>query len=182
MIKTAEGLEKWLSEISKAKMKDATQYETFEYESKEFDNIPTIIPRFLFHLNSQVRGVWDHLLRLSKEETTKDLRADLSEKIDSINTDFSDLKQVSIYNLSQQTLNHRSQIQDLMEKVQNIQKSQESSGTLELQNMLKGPNLSLFAEKSAAPASVNSQVDNQQKSNGGKDEEPKRLKTKRSPK
>lgn len=56
--------------------------------------------------------------------------------------------------------------------------NQESSGTLELQNMLKGPNLALLAQQSTNLTDGNPAADKSSKTA----EEPKKLKTKRSPK
>ena len=47
MFKTPDGLEKWIKNISQHKIEDATHFEQFEYEFKEFDNIPQIITRYV---------------------------------------------------------------------------------------------------------------------------------------
>ena len=182
MIKTPEGLEKWLGDVAKKQMVNATQFETFDFEYKEFDNIPMIIPRFLFHLNTQVRGVCDHLLKLSKEETTKDLRADLVERIVNINKEFKEMKQDTIYHLSVQTIQHKDQIQELKERVDTIQKNQETSGSLELQNMLRAPNLSMLSERTEHKSNVKISFQEKSKGEEVKDEEQKKLKTKRNSK
>lgn len=60
MLKTGKELQKWIDEISAQNFEDATNLPKFEYETKNFDNIPQILTKFLFFLHTQVQSISQH--------------------------------------------------------------------------------------------------------------------------
>lgn len=124
MIKSPDSLGKWLDEISKYKFTDATQLPNFEYENKEFDNIPQIIPRFLFHLNSQIRCISQHLNELSLKETTEMLRKDLTQRHDGFYKEFMDFKETDFYQVEGKVGDLHNRIEELKIEIEVIKNNQ----------------------------------------------------------
>jgi len=142
MIKSAEEFQKWMDEISTKEFEDAKHFTAFSYENKEFDNIPQILPRFLFHLHSQIKWVQDHLLGLSLLETTRNLRDNLESQHGEFYKEFTNFKMSEFDGVKQTTETNMKDLKELKEKVNVIKENQDNSGALELQNMMKGPDLS----------------------------------------
>lgn len=58
-------------------------YKEVEYEKREWDNIPMVIPRFCIHLSKHVEALTYHYRQRCEEETTADLREALMDQIKS---------------------------------------------------------------------------------------------------
>lgn len=55
MIKHSDSLESWIQGVSGQQHDNPLEFNEFEFQIKEFDNVPTVIPRFLFHLSSHLK-------------------------------------------------------------------------------------------------------------------------------
>ncbi len=56
---------------------DPLRYKIFLYDKSEWDNVPSVIPRFSFHLQKYLRGISKFCYEKSLEETTAHLREDV---------------------------------------------------------------------------------------------------------
>jgi hypothetical protein len=54
MIKHSDSLASWLQEVANETYTDPLTYPEFKYKIKDFDNVPAVIIKFLFHLNNQL--------------------------------------------------------------------------------------------------------------------------------
>ena len=57
------------------------QYNKFAYEKHEWDNIPTIVPRYVIYLAKYIEGISEFCFEVRARETTLDLRNDLSQQL-----------------------------------------------------------------------------------------------------
>lgn len=57
------------------------QYNKFAYEKHEWDNIPTIVPRYVIYLSKYVEGISQFCLEVRNRETTKDLRDHMTQQL-----------------------------------------------------------------------------------------------------
>jgi hypothetical protein len=55
-----ESIEKLVHQFEDTPARDPFVYEDFKYLTKEFDNIPEVIPRFNFYLQSYLRPIVAH--------------------------------------------------------------------------------------------------------------------------
>jgi hypothetical protein len=55
-----ESVEKLLHQYEETEIPDPFVYADFNYQLKEFDNIPEVIPRFAFYLQSYLRPIVAH--------------------------------------------------------------------------------------------------------------------------
>jgi len=65
-------------------------YNKFAYEKHEWDNIPTIVPRYVIYLSKYVEGLSQFGMEVRGRETTMDLRTHMAKEMtkttDLINT------------------------------------------------------------------------------------------------
>ena len=55
-------------------------YKDLKYQSHEWDNIPIVVPRFIFYANKYIRGLSKFCKRVHEAESTISLREDLDKK------------------------------------------------------------------------------------------------------
>lgn len=71
-----ESTEKLLSEWDNQDIGEKFVYSNFTYERDEFDNVPPVVPRFLFYLQLNLKPVVKQLYDDSFLQSTADLRAE----------------------------------------------------------------------------------------------------------
>ena len=59
-------------------------YSSFKYEKPEWDNVAQVVPRFSFHLESNVRELSHTCAELVSRETTKHLREDIEARLQEV--------------------------------------------------------------------------------------------------
>ena len=57
----------------------------FAYEKHEWDNIPSIVPRYVIYLSKYMSGICSITKEIMDRETTYDLRMDMEMKDDNTN-------------------------------------------------------------------------------------------------
>ena len=75
-----EKQEKLLEKIEEIEIEDCLQYNVFAYEKHEWDNIPSIVPRYIIYLSKYMAGISQICKEVTDRETTYDLRMDLENK------------------------------------------------------------------------------------------------------
>lgn len=75
-----ESQEKLLQDYYNQEVKDCLQYVDFRFSKHEWDNIPGILPRFMFYLSKYVSGLSGFCKHVSQQESTESIRADLNLK------------------------------------------------------------------------------------------------------
>lgn len=61
-------------------------YKNFEYKQDEFDNVPPVVPRFLFFMQLNMKPVCDFILDLSKSQSVPDLKKEMFDWITDVKT------------------------------------------------------------------------------------------------
>ncbi len=56
------------------------EYKDFMYQKHEWDNIPTIVPRYMIYLGKYMKGISGFCHKVSTSESTYSLRLDLDNK------------------------------------------------------------------------------------------------------
>ncbi len=51
-------------------------YEDFKYKLDEFDNVPPVVPRFMFYLQLNIKPLCDFILQQTKQQTVEQLRSE----------------------------------------------------------------------------------------------------------
>jgi hypothetical protein len=51
-------------------------FEDFKFETKEFDNVPPVIPKFLLFLSSHLKPLYEQVRAFKNLQTTQNLRAE----------------------------------------------------------------------------------------------------------
>ena len=69
-----EKQEKLLEKIEEFQIEDCMQYNELPYEKHEWDNIPTIVPRYVIYLAKYTEGISNFCNEIRERESTKDLR------------------------------------------------------------------------------------------------------------
>ena len=136
MIKHSESLDSWLKGVSSRTFESPLDYPEFEFIIKEFDNIPTVIPRFLFHMNNQIRWVWKYLKIRDEEERTDSVRKYFQSKNDKQDKEFDNFKSTVITDLKKQDDINSNHIKELYKQCQELFERQETIGALDLHRML----------------------------------------------
>ena len=62
---------------------DCLSYKPFEYQDNQWDNLPLIIPKFQFHLESNIQGISQKVKELTLLETVSHLREYCEESFES---------------------------------------------------------------------------------------------------
>ena len=136
MIKHSDSLDSWLKGVSSKTFTNPLDYPEFEFIMKEFDNIPTVIPRFLFHLHNQIRWVWKYLKNRDQEERTESVRKYFQEKNDQQDQVFDEFKNTVITSLKNQDEINSNHIKELYKQWKDLFERQETIGALDLHRML----------------------------------------------
>ena len=71
-----------LSEMRSKVVDDPLAYEEFQYQNKEWDNIPFILPRWFMHLDRHLRAIINYCFTKSQEETTQQLRQEIYKSLE----------------------------------------------------------------------------------------------------
>ncbi|CDW76392.1 UNKNOWN [Stylonychia lemnae] len=105
-----ESQDKVLSDLQNQEVKNCLEYVDFRFLRHEWDNIPVIVPRYLFYLSKYINGLATFCYNVEQQESTESIREDLNEKYydllnrndemrktdlkekDEINQNFKDLK------------------------------------------------------------------------------------------
>lgn len=74
-----ESTEKLLPEWESQPHGENYNYITFQYKKDEFDNVPPIVPRFLFYLQLNLKPICDFTKDFVTKQTTESLKAEVSE-------------------------------------------------------------------------------------------------------
>lgn len=74
-----ESTEKLLNEWEHQEVGQNFEYKDFDYERDEFDNVPPVVPKFLFYLQLNLKPVTQHLMHELKLQTTESLKQELLE-------------------------------------------------------------------------------------------------------
>lgn len=73
-----ESQEKLLDDYLHQEVKNCLEYVDFQFSKHEWDNIPGILPRFLFYISKYVSGLSSFCKEVSTHETTESIREDLN--------------------------------------------------------------------------------------------------------
>ena len=71
-----ESTEKLLSELEHQEVGENFDFKKFIYENDEFDNVPTVVPRFLFYLQLSLKPIAEKIRSELNLQTTASLRAE----------------------------------------------------------------------------------------------------------
>ena len=72
--------EKLLANLEEQEVKNVLEYVDFRYQRHEWDNIPTIVPRYTIYLSKYVKGLTAFCKIVSEAESTESIRNDLDSK------------------------------------------------------------------------------------------------------
>lgn len=75
-----EKQEKLLEKIESQEIDDCLSYNIFAYEKHEWDNIPSIVPRYMIYLSKYMAGICETCKEVTDRETTWDLRKDMENR------------------------------------------------------------------------------------------------------
>ena len=76
-----EKQEKLLQKVEEYQIEDPMTYNKFAYEKHEWDNIPTIVPRYVIYLSKYIDGISKFCFEVRGRETTPELREDLTQQL-----------------------------------------------------------------------------------------------------
>lgn len=76
-----EKQEKLLEKIEQFQIEDCMSYNKFAYEKHEWDNIPTIVPRYVIYLAKYVEGLSNFCFEVRARESTKELRTHITQQL-----------------------------------------------------------------------------------------------------
>ncbi|CDW72692.1 UNKNOWN [Stylonychia lemnae] len=102
--------EKLVDEWETQDVKNPLKYDLFGYDKNEWDNVPSVIPRFSFYLQQYVKGLVEFCFNKNQEESTSTLRKyvqDLQKQIDEIMNDSLEFREEIRMKGKEQLLNHR---------------------------------------------------------------------------
>ena len=71
-----------INDMRGVKVEDPLSYEDVEFQNKEWDNIPYILPRWIMHMDRHLKALISHCYLKNQEETTTSLRHHVFTKID----------------------------------------------------------------------------------------------------
>lgn len=72
-----ESTEKLLPEWESQSHGENFEYQTFDYKKDEFDNVPPIVPRFLFYLQLNLKPLCDFTKDFITKQTTESLKEEV---------------------------------------------------------------------------------------------------------
>ena len=96
MLKHSDSLGSWIERVAGETFEQPLEYPNFEFEIKEFDNVPLVLPRFLFHLNHQLKSVCEYLKKRDEEERTESVRKYFTQKHKEADNNFNEFKKTEI--------------------------------------------------------------------------------------
>ena len=76
-----EKQEKLLEKIESQTLQNCLVYNRFAYDKHEWDNIPSIVPRYTIYLAKYMSGLCEVANDLYSREHVKDLRADIENQL-----------------------------------------------------------------------------------------------------
>ena len=88
----SDSQEELVEEFLKYQVKDSLMYKEFDYDTSEWDNIPTIIPRFVSFISKHMEALTNICRERFNHISTPDLEASLNSRIKGICFYFSKLK------------------------------------------------------------------------------------------
>ncbi|CAI2384563.1 unnamed protein product [Moneuplotes crassus] len=138
MIKHSDSLDSWIKGVAIATSNDPLEYPNFEFSSKEFDNVPTVIPRFLFHINHQLKSVCEYIKDRDSEERTAALRANVEQRFAETDKTFSQFISQDISKIQEKIEKNCSSIDQLVTKAEQLNQEIQSLGALDFKKMLSG--------------------------------------------
>ena len=77
-----ESTEKLLTEWEQQEVPQNFEFQRFAFERDEFDNVPPVVPRFLFYIQLVMHPMLDKLKEISQIQTTVQLREEIMAKFD----------------------------------------------------------------------------------------------------
>ena len=75
-----ESQEKLIQEWELEEVEDCLKFVDLKYQRHEWDNIPIIVPRFIFYTNKYIKGLSKFCKAIDDAESTQSLRTDLDKK------------------------------------------------------------------------------------------------------
>lgn len=76
-----ESFQKLIKNWEEQSVKDQFQYLRFEYKGDEWDNVPPVIPRFMFYMQNCIEKEVEWSDELNKRQTTANLRDEMYEQL-----------------------------------------------------------------------------------------------------
>jgi hypothetical protein len=76
-----ESQSQFIKHLEEMRVKDALHPSLFSYDFADFENVPPVLPEFLFHLYHRLNAITEHNLALSKEESTQEAKRQLTQEI-----------------------------------------------------------------------------------------------------
>ena len=77
-----ESLDKLVKNWEAQEVKDSFKYEEFKYELDEWDNVPTVLPRFQFYLQNCMKQTVDFTREVRDRQTTQQLKDEMYKNLD----------------------------------------------------------------------------------------------------
>lgn len=77
-----ESTDKLLSEWETQEVKDGLVYDNFTFQRDEFDNVPPVVPRFLFYLQLNLQPAIAKLKELCSAQSTVELKNEMLKMFD----------------------------------------------------------------------------------------------------
>lgn len=87
-----ERQDKLLERVEQMQVESCLEYNTFEYEKHEWDNIPGIVPRYIIYLSKYMAGISAVCNEFDKRETTGELRTAMLKQIGVTDSNLSEFK------------------------------------------------------------------------------------------
>jgi organic radical activating enzyme len=81
----SESHEEHMEELRKYEVEDPLKYKEFEYDRNEWDNIPTIIPRFVLFMSKHLEAIVDKWGEKFNQISTPDLQQQIDLKLKALN-------------------------------------------------------------------------------------------------
>ena len=76
-----ESFQKLIQNWEEQSIQDQFKYTRFDYKSDEWDNVPPVIPRFMFYMQNCIEKEVEWSQELNERQTTKDLRKEMYDQL-----------------------------------------------------------------------------------------------------
>ena len=131
---------KLLEKIESYQIADCLTYNNFVYEKHEWDNIPSIVPRYVIYLSKYMKGICAVCKEFQEREATDQLRKDIEHKLSVTNIDIQSARKIDLKekgDIKQAIADHKQIADDFRDTYDRF--IMESSGTTEfnLLNLFK---------------------------------------------
>jgi hypothetical protein len=121
----SESHEDYMEELRKYEVEDALMYKEFEYDRNEWDNIPTIVPRFVLFMSKHLDAIVGKCNGRFNQISTPDLQLlmeqkikTLENKIDGMNKESSDARNKLLEKISNiETISEKIEKENDLKKV-----------------------------------------------------------------